>query len=649
MRRLIAAVALALCLGSSTALADPLQPIGLRVDGGEENWHAGSSFALRWSNPPGVAAVRYRLRDPDGQLRGVEKTLAWAATSIDSLGVSAGPGAYTAEVRLEDAEGNLGPPASATLRFDDSHPGEVEPLQPPGWIGRTAFPFTIHLRHPGGPAPVSGIRGYAVSADASPLGEPCAGAICTGAETDLQDGVEGDSIALGELPEGTQYVHAVAVSGAGVPSASVGTVTLQVDKSDPVTTLTGVPEGWSRAPVALTAHAVDADSGMASAGPGGPFTSIRIDDCAPIADQGDTAAALAIDSGIHTIAYYARDAAGNVNDGGRSNGLRNHPAQTAVVKIDREPPLLAFAPAQSPADPEAIEVRAADEHSGLDPTRGSIALRQLGSGERFTALPTTIEGGALRARWDSASFAPGEYEFRATAYDRAGNGAVTTTRAGGRPMRLRGPLKLPVRLALAGRSGALGYGGSGWFGGRLLTGRRTPLAGAQVRIVERFAAGSSPAERISTVRSSADGSFGLRLRPGPSRHVSAEVESTLTTRAVSSEPLAIAVHGRLALHVSAPVARVGGRPIVFRGRVAAAGTQMPSGGKLVQLQFRLAGTSWSEFRTVRTDGRGRFRYAYRFADDDSRGVRFQFRAYAPAQAGWPYEPAGSLPVSVLGT
>ena len=59
------------------------------------------------------------------------------------------------------------------------------------------------------------------------------------------------------------------------------------------------------------------------------------------------------------------------------------------------------------------------------------------------------------------------------------------------------------------------------------------------------------------------------------------------------------------------------------------------------MQFRLAGMPWSEFRTVRTDRHGRFRYAYRFSDDDSRGVRFQFRAYAPAQAGWPYEPAGS--------
>ena len=104
----------------------------------------------------------------------------------------------------------------------------------------------------------------------------------------------------------------------------------------------------------------------------------------------------------------------------------------------------------------------------------------------------------------------------------------------------------------------------------------------------------------------------------------------------------------VALRVSSTVARIGGRPVVFRGGVAARGTAIPAEGKTVQLQFRLPGLPWSEFRTIHTDPHGHFHYAYRFADDDSRGAHFQFRAYAPAQAGWPYEPAGSLPVAVLG-
>jgi hypothetical protein len=168
-------------------------------------------------------------------------------------------------------------------------------------------------------------------------------------------------------------------------------------------------------------------------------------------------------------------------------------------------------------------------------------------------------------------------------------------------------------------------------------------------VSERFGAGGSPAERVATVRTGEDGRFGIRLAPGPSREVLATVAATATTRGASSRPLSLTVHGRVVLRISARVAKNGGQPLVFRGKVASQGAAMPEDGKVVQLQFRLPGLPWSEFRSVRTGPSGRFRYTYRFSDDDSRGARFQFRAYAPAQAGWPFEPAGSLPVSVLGT
>jgi hypothetical protein len=121
---------------------------------------------------------------------------------------------------------------------------------------------------------------------------------------------------------------------------------------------------------------------------------------------------------------------------------------------------------------------------------------------------------------------------------------------------------------------------------------------------------------------------------------------TLTSSA--SRRLDLRVRSVVRLHASAPVARIGGAPLVFRGRVEAAPGTIPAAGSSVQLQFRLPGRPWSEFRTVRTDRRGRFRYAYRFSDDDSRGARFQFRAHVPAQEGWPYEPGSSLPILVRG-
>ncbi|HEU4736951.1 MAG TPA: hypothetical protein VFS48_08015, partial [Solirubrobacterales bacterium] len=395
MRRLAAAIAAAalslLAAPVGEVGASPSQPIDLRVDGGEDNWHPGRMFALSWSNPVGGVAAHYRLLSPTGQVLVADTTLPWAANAIEHLSVPPAPGAYTVEVWLEDASGATGPPTGAKLRFDDARPGNVEPLPAPGWIGRSAFPYAIRLTHPGGPPPLAGIRGYAVSTDSSPTGSPCAGATCTGAEIDLQAGVAADTLPIAELPEGLNYVHAVAVSGSGVPSALAGTTTLRVDKTEPLTEIEGEPRGWSREPVRLTVKASDSASGMAGTGnANGPFTAIRIDGGAPTTAPGASVTATVIGSGVHTVSYYARDAAGNVADGGVAGGRRNREPARALVRIDREPPRLAFAAAQSARDPELIEARAKDDHSGLDPGRGAIAIRRLGSGERFVTLPTQL-------------------------------------------------------------------------------------------------------------------------------------------------------------------------------------------------------------------------------------------------------------------
>lgn len=648
-KRCTSVVVLALAVVCPAAAGASLQPVGLQVDGGEDNWHPRQMFALSWSNPAGVAAVHYRLLDPGGAVLIGDTRLPWAASAIEHLSVPPTPGAYAAEVRLEDSKGASGPPASATLRFDDAHPGAIEPLPSLGWIGRSAFPYTVHLTHPSGPQPLSGIRGYAVSTDSSPTGRPCAGTTCSGAEVDLQGGIVVDALPIAELPEGLNYLHAVAVSGAGVPSAAVGTTLLRVDKTAPLTQIEGLASGWSKQPLKLTASASDAASGMAAVGSHGPFTAIRVDGGAPVTAAGASVTTTVIDSGVHTISYYGRDAVGNVADGANVNGRQNPLPATTVVKVDREPPRLAFAVAQRAQDPELIEARGEDRLSGLDPNRGSIAVRRAGAGERFVALPTQVINGSLRARWDSSAYPAGEYEFRAIAYDAAGNTAVSLQRADGSAMHLRGPLKVPVKLITRGGQPTVRYGRRTWFAGRALAARRTPLAGVPVKVTERFAPGSAPAERVSFVRTDAGGSFGIHLAPGPSREVVAAVAATTTTRAASSRPTSLTVNSHVALRVSATVARIGGPPLVFRGRVANRGAAMPVEGKVVQLQFRLPGLPWSEFRSVRTSPDGRFRYAYRFSDDDSRGARFQFRAYAPAQAGWPFEPAGSLPVSVLGT
>ncbi len=639
--------AIALSLASGAAAAP--RPQGLSVSGGEENWHPAQAFALSWTNPSPIAAARYRLLGPSGEVLIGETRLPWPATSVEHLTVPPRPGIYTAEVRLEDGAGAVGEAATAKLRFDDARPSGIEAKPPGEWLGRSSFPYVLRLSHPANPQPLSDIGGYAVTIDNSPAGHPCPSGRCGAASLEARGGIGFDTIEVPELPEGTNYIHAVAVSGAGIASAVAGHTVIRVDTSDPHTILEGVPDGWRNAPVRLTARANDSASGMTLGGPGiQPLTAIRIDGGAPMVAAGASVSTTVIDSGVHVIAYYARDAAGNTNDGGVSDGHPNYPPATAVVKIDRDPPSVAFSVSQDPADPERLEARVADFGSGIDPSRGSIEVRGASTGHRFEPLPTEASGDVLRARWDSSAYPAGEYEFRATAYDRAGNLARSSTRANGTAMRLNGPLKLPVKLLTSSGGRTVRYGRGVWFGGRLLTGRRTPLAGATVRVVESFVAGATPRQRVTTVRSEGDGHFGLRLVPGPSRQVSAQVMPTATNRGASSQTLEISVNTRVALRVSSSVAQIGGRPIVLLGRVAHTGSSVPVDGKVVQLQFRLPGLPWREFRTVRSDASGHFRYAYRFSDDDSRGARFQFRAYAPAQAGWPFEPAGSLPVSVLG-
>jgi len=637
------AVLAAIAPGAGAAGLEPLEP---RVDGGAESWHAEPVFAVRWTNPARdgmapLAAVHYRLLDPAGATL-AEEEIGWPATSIQHLAVPAVPGAYRAEIRLEDASGARGDPVSVALRFDGARPGAVEPPSPPGWLGRGSFPYALRLGRPAGPEPLSGIRGYAVAIGAVPT-SPCAGdKTCSETETDLRDGAAADLLRIGDLPEGTSHLSAVAVSGSGMRSELPGGAVLRVDRTDPVTRLAGAVEGWSRRALRLTATATDAASGMAPAGAAGPFTAIRVDGGPPTVAAGNSVSVSVIASGVHTVAHYARDAAGNAADGASVNGHPNPPPAIERVRIDREPPRLSFAAGQDPADPERVEAHAADAHSGIDPASGAIAVRQLGSHGPFTALPTVLANGALLARWDSESAPPGEYELRATVSDRAGNAAATLHRAGGAAMRLRAPLKVATTL-LAGLDRRRRV-----LRGRLFAGRGAPLAGRTVRLVERFDAGTRRPERVTAVATGEGGRFRLRLRPGPSRRVLVTVAPTRRLRGTRSRELRVEAAGRVRLRVSRRVARIGGRPVVFRGAVAARGASLPAGGKLVQLQFSLPGLPWREFRTVRTDRRGRFRYAYRFADDDSRGVRFRFRAFAPAQEGWPFAPAGSRPLSIRG-
>jgi hypothetical protein len=650
-RGLTPTLALLLAFAAPAAAdAEPLRMANLRVDGGEEAWHPESSFEIDWDQVPGPpiepSAVLYRLYDQNGEPLAGPVRETRKRVRIDSLLVPPAPGAYRLEIWLEDARGEAGPPAFAQLRFDDQRPPPPAPLPPAAWLTSNEE-ARLRIGHPQGRLPVSGIRGYAVSLDQGGGSSPCALAgWCSDPEIDLGGGIDDDLISLGALPQGTTFARVVAVSGSGVASP-VATVPFEVDATPPTLALQGLPDGWSDGPVRVSALARDQLSGMGAAGPNGPFTAIAVDGRAPTIANGDGVSAWIAGSGIHRVAYFGRDAAGNANDG----RLGPKPAG-ATVAIDEEPPRVLFAAVQDPAEPERVEATVADPLSGPSSARGAIGVRAAGAHGRFEGLPTQVAAGRLVAHWDSDAYPSGKYEFLATGYDRAGNAASGGQRERGGRMVLVNPLKEQVRIEAGfggrARERIAPYGRAVRFSGRLQGPSGKPLRGLEVTVREVFAAGSAPEQRAVVVRTDADGVFAIRLAPGPTRDVSASFAGTPTLTRAAAASVRLDVRSGLRFRASAATARIGGAPIRFSGVVGAAGAARGVEGLPVELQFRYPGAGWSEFRTLEANSRGRFRYLYRFSDDDSRGVRFQFRAVAGQREGWPYEPAFSRPVAVTG-
>jgi hypothetical protein len=425
------------CSQPRTVLVDrraPANPRNLRVAGGDA-WHRENDFSLSWEDESeldgaAIAGAVYRLTGPGGYDSGA-RFMAGASDGLQHLQVPA-PGEYRIAVWLRDAAGNESEAnaETATLRFDDIAPGGAALAKPAGWISRDELPYTLAWQPPEQAAtPPSGIRGYVLAIDDEPLADPCGdGAAC--AEGLVNVAASATSVRLRNLGEGIHFAHLAAISGAGLES-EVSHVTLRVDRTDPSTTLAGVPDGWTSRPVALTAHAADSLSGTSSDGDddGAPITAIRVDGGPEqlASAPGDATAGIAGD-GDHLVEIWARDLAGNANDGKVVNGVRHAAPESVHVRIDATAPAVALSPPAT-ADGALIEAAVSDALSGVK--AGEISFRPAGSSEPYRALPTELAGDTLRARFPSDSEPSGRYDVRATAEDVAGNSRTTRLRQDG--------------------------------------------------------------------------------------------------------------------------------------------------------------------------------------------------------------------------
>jgi hypothetical protein len=339
------------------------------------------------------------------------------------------------------------------------------------------------------------------------------------------------------------------------------------------------------------------------------------------------------------LRVWREDAAGNQEPANASTPV--------ALRYDPEPPELGFEDPSS-SDPTLVSVLVTDKVSG--PAGGQIELSAEGSGI-WHALPTRRDGSRLVARIDDAGFPAGSYVLRATAHDQAGNQNVTGLRLDGRPMAVTLPLRIPTsvtagvlaRRTIRSRDGRrarhrrgvlvprarVPFGRAVRIAGRVTTRDRRPLPGAEVRVLSRNS--TAPEQVLAVLRTNQRGRYTYVVRASATSVLRVLYAGTATTLP-SQREVALLVPAASTI-ASRPRRVRNGQAVSFAGSLRS--LPLPAAGKLVELQVVLSGR-WQTFRTVRTDGDGRWRVRYRFRRSCG-FILYRFRARLPAEAGYPFE------------
>jgi hypothetical protein len=357
--------------------------------------------------------------------------------------------------------------------------------------------------------------------------------------------------------------------------------------------------------------------------------------------------------GEWNLTMWREDQAGNVQP--------DNASAPAKLRYDPDPPQIAFEP-PAPSDPTRVALAVKEEVSGL--ATGRIEMGKEGSGV-WRDLPVQRQGGDLVGRVDDSKLEAGRYLVRASVSDQAGNQAATDRRADGSPM----VLTLPLRIRSEMRSGIakkrlvrivvrrhgkrrkvrrrvtrlvdrarVRLGRVVRISGRLADAGGRPLVGQTVYVGGR---GETEAEHfVGTVTTNSRGKYSYLARASRNAVFRFVYLGTATVLPVQRE-VTLLVPARTTLRAGRHRV-LNGQSVTFRGRLRS--MPIPPGGKLVELQVRLTG-HWQTFRTVLTDGQGRWSVSYKFRR--TVGVqRYNFRARLPREAGYPFQSGRSRTVAV---
>jgi hypothetical protein len=693
----------------------PGEPENVTVHGGED-WHTVNDFDIDWDNPDGQAApitrAHYELCDNTGTCTSDTQN-GVHISSLDDVKVPQ-PGDYTLRVWLEDAAGNATPTAKTRelrLMFDDVAPAEATPQHRNGWVNRSkASEYVQKIEPPQADrVPVSGIDGYAITTDGT---EP--------AKTTQVKADRGDwsaQLEIGDLPEGVTHLKARAISGARIASAEVGLEDIHVDATAPTTIVEGQPDpnAWSRTgqTIAITAREPISSSGMAGAEPGDPedvhggYVTASVDRAMPHRERGPvrgedpatgirgfepaTRSVLSVDEdGFHVITYSATDVAGNESA-----------ERSLTFKVDKTAPELVVFEAQERDDPRQIRVAAADATSGLA-DGATIQLRRVrpGTGDWIT-LRTTREGSHYTASVDNSALPEGDYQFRATVPDQAGNEATGDRTRFGEPEMIHiDPTHIGPYETGSGKVGAAGvaadagatvdtrttvgivstvkapakkkcktvrvkgkkrrkckkvpgkasqqlvpralvaFGKRPTVRGTLTTAGGQALGNRELTVLAKADADGADYQAEGVTRTDAAGRFKYTAPVGASRTLDFFYRGDGTYRH-SDHAVILRVPASATLRASRKSVR-NGSSVIFTG--ALLGRPYPAKGKVIDLQAYYR-HRWRTFGTPRAGQRGRWKFRYRFEATRGR-VTYRFRVRVRPSSDYPYELGYSKSVKV---
>ena len=469
------------------------------------------------------------------------------------------------------------------------------------------------------------------------------------------------------------------------------TFTLE-DQQPPQAQLGGplLAAGWQRGTAALELGAEDVGAGVASevATIDGAPVLTTAPPCAVVMIEGETrgtrmqpcppTATRSVEVDTNRLADGAHIVRGCATDLGGGQGC----APDGGIEVDNSPPAIAFVAAEEGRVAAAVT----DRYSG--PASGTISVRPADSAS-WTDLATGFDRDGPEEATLTASLpdlGAGTYVFRAVAADAVGNAGSAQLRVSGSSVELRRQAAkaqaeggkgsgdgrsphprgrathLTAYLESGGRGARTGARGTrpGRKGAPVLTvdfgsaievrGRLEDAAGAgiarrAVTIVARATAGIGRAPERRRVLTDRGGRFDVRLPAGTSRRVTVAFHGGRGLASARGRPLTLRVRAAVSLAAVPPALRTG-ESVKLSGRVLPGPARIPARGKLVAVQYlERASGRWQPALVTRTDTHGRFEAHYRFRYVTGL-ARIQLRATALPEAGWPYVPGSSPPVTV---